>query len=156
MEQNVRRLPAQILMERILLLLEDTEQVPMVISGSSMSPFLIHGRDTVYFSKISAPLKRGDIILYRRDSGAYVVHRICRVKKDSFHLIGDAQTEIEKGIRPEQALAIVTAVRRKGVILKKGSFWWDFFEKVWLNLIPFRPLIASVYAFLAGGRNREN
>ena len=26
-------------------------------------------------------------------------------------------------------LAVVTAVRWKGKLLKQGSFWWDFFEK---------------------------
>ena len=54
-------------------------------------------------------------------------------------LLGDAQILIEKGVRPDQVLALVTAVRRREKLLQPGSFWWDFFEKVWVRVIPLRP-----------------
>lgn len=150
MEHNVKILPPEVLMDPLLGLLNDTECVPLVISGSSMTPFLVHGRDTVYLSKATRPLKRGDMILYRRDSGAYILHRIYRVEAASYCLVGDAQTLIEKGIRPEQVLALVTAVRRKEKILQPGCFWWDFFEKVWIRLVPLRPVIVAAYSRLTG------
>ena len=53
-------------------------------------------------------------------------------------------------------LAVVTAVRRKGKLLKKGSFCWDFFEKVWLGLIPVRPLLIHMYTLLRGRPRGEN
>ena len=43
-------------------------------------------------------------------------------------------------------LAVVTAVRRKGKLLKQGSFWWDFFEKVWIRMVPLRPAAKAVYS----------
>ena len=55
---------------------------------------------------------------------------------------------IPHGIRRDQILARVSAVRRKGKLLKKGSFWWDFFEKVWLNMIPLRPAALKLYGLL--------
>lgn len=134
------------LMEPLLALLEEAETVPLVISGSSMNPFLVHHRDTVYLSKVSRPLKKGDMILYRRGNGAYVLHRICAVREETYDLVGDAQTRIEPGIRPEQVLALVTAVRRKGKLLQSGSFWWAFFEKVWIRMIPLRPVILGSYS----------
>ena len=88
------------------------------------------------------------MIFYRRQNGQYVLHRICRVHPDSFDLVGDAQTYIETGIRPEQVLAVVNTVRRKGRLLEKGHFWWDFFEKVWLRMIPLRPLVCRIYGRL--------
>lgn len=156
MEHKLRVLPPEELMEQLLGLLDEAESVPLVISGNSMLPFLVHGRDTVYLSKVTAPLKRGDMILYRRDSGAYILHRICGMEGDTCCLVGDAQPVIERGIRREQVLAIVTAVRRKGKLLQKGSFWWDFFEKVWLRVIPFRPLLVRMYTLFRGGANGEN
>lgn len=48
----------------------------------------------------------------------------------------------------EQALKI--AVRRKEKLLQPGSFWWDFFEKVWIRVIPLRPGIAAAYSALTG------
>ena len=146
MNCNVRELDPQVLMPALLALLEETETVPLVISGSSMTPFLVHGRDTVYLSKVTAPLKRGDMILYRRDSGAYILHRIFRVEENTYTLMGDAQTMLEPGIRTDQVLAVVTAVRRKGKLLKQGSFWWDFFEKVWIRMVPLRPAAKTVYS----------
>lgn len=150
MESNVKILSAEELMPPLLQLLEETDSVPLVISGSSMSPFLVHGRDTVYLSKIHRPLKRGDMILYRRHSGQYVLHRIYRTESQSYTLVGDAQTALEHGIRREQVLALVTAVRRKGKLLKPGSFWWEFFQKVWIRIIPLRPMIVAVYSGLTG------
>lgn len=133
------------LMEPLLELVKEGEAVPLVISGSSMTPFLVHHRDTVYLSKVSRPLKKGDMILYRRRNGAYVLHRICAVREGTYDLVGDAQTLIEPGIRPEQVLALVTAVRRKGKLLQRSSFWWRFFENVWIRMIPLRPWIMGLY-----------
>ena len=123
MEHKVKVVDPQELIPSLLELLEDTPSVPLLISGNSMSPFLIHGRDTVYLSKIAQPPKRGDMILYRRDSGRYVLHRVYQTG-DTYTMVGDAQTQLEPGIRPDQLLAIVTAVCRKGKRLEKGSFWW--------------------------------
>ena len=148
MEDNVKVLPPEAVMERILAVMEAGAAAPLVISGYSMSPFLVHGRDTVYLTPPPETLKKGDMILYRRDSGMYVLHRICAVEGNTFTLIGDGQQEKEQGIRKDQILALVTAVRRKGKLLKKGSFWWDFFETVWLNMIPLRPAALKLYGLL--------
>lgn len=130
MEHRVRVLPPEVLMEQLLGLLDSTEYVPLNISGSSMTPFLVHSRDTAYLSKVTRPLKKDDMILYRRDNGAYILHRIYRVTPDDYWL--------------------VTAVRRKEKLLQTGSFWWDFFEKVWIRVIPLRPGIAAAYSALTG------
>lgn len=146
MAYNVKILPAEVLMEPLLEALAEADYVPLVISGNSMTPFLVHDRDTVYLSKVNRPLKRGDMILYRRDDGSYILHRIYRAADGTFTLVGDAQTRLERGIRGEQVLALVSAVRRKGKLLKPGSFWWDFFEKVWIRLVPVRPVIVAAYS----------
>ena len=145
MEHKVKVLDPDALIPPLLELLEDTPSVPLLISGNSMSPFLIHGRDTVYLSKITQPPKRGDMILYRRDSGRYVLHRVYQTG-DTYTMVGDAQTQLEPGIRPDQMLAIVTAVCRKGKRMKKGSFWWDFFEKRWIRMVAMRPAIQAMYS----------
>lgn len=145
MANNVKVLPPEDAMVRLLAVMETGSAAPLVISGNSMSPFLIHGRDTVYLSKICRPLKKGDMILYRRDTGAYVLHRICDVTGETYTLVGDAQQKKEPGIRQDQILALVTAVQRKGKLLKKGSFWWDFFERVWIRMISLRYPILKMY-----------
>ena len=148
MEHRVRVVdPAQII-EPLLDLLDEVQAVPLVISGGSMSPYLISGRDTVYLSKISRPLRKGDMVLYRRAGGSYVLHRIFKVEDGSYTMVGDAQTLLEPGIHADQICAIVTAVRRKDKLLQKGSFWWDFFEIVWIRLVPLRPALKKMYSFV--------
>ena len=155
MEYNVRVLAPEVLMEPLLSLLEEAEAVPLVISGSSMTPFLVHGRDKVLLSKPRRPLKKGDMILYRRAGGAYVLHRICRCRGNTYSLVGDGQYLIESGIRNRQVLAVVTAVRRKGKLLRPGSACWMFFQHIWLILRPVRPYITGVYERLRAGSRRK-
>ncbi|MBR6791188.1 MAG: S24/S26 family peptidase [Oscillospiraceae bacterium] len=148
MENKIRVLPPDVLMEPLLGLVQEGNEVPLVISGNSMSPFLVHGRDTVYLSKLKDKPKKGDIILYRRDSGDYILHRVCKVKGESYSFVGDAQSYIETGIRPDQLLAVVKTVKRKGKIITSGNFWWEFFEKVWINMIPLRRFTVGAYTRL--------
>ena len=140
----------EILLEEYRQLLEDENitALPLVISGNSMSPFLVHGRDTVYLSRLDRPAKRGDVLLYKRESGAYILHRVYKVEKDSYTMVGDAQTQLEQGIRPDQIIAIMTSALRKGKLKKKGSFWWEFFEKLWIRIIPLRPILTKIYTYI--------
>lgn len=107
-------------------LVEQGREVRMVISGSSMAPFLIHGRDSIFFRAPERELRRGDIVFYERPGGQFVVHRICRVHADGYDIIGDAQTEIEHHVQRKQIFARVTKVERKGKYLYRersgGSF----------------------------------
>ena len=91
-------------------LTEQGHSVSVPVAGSSMSPFLAGGRDTVFFSRPDTPLRRGDIVFYERASGQFVMHRVRRVHRDgSLDILGDAQTETETGILPQQVFARATA-----------------------------------------------
>ena len=127
-------------------LTEEGRDVSLRITGSSMAPFLIHQRDTVYFRKPDRPLKKGDMVFYQRDSGQFVMHRICRVKKDGYYLVGDGQTQIEGPIRRDQIFGLIFQVSRKGKTMVPGDFWWEFFRHVWLRLIPFRNVLVKLEA----------
>ena len=110
-------------------LVKQGKEVRMVISGSSMAPFLIHGRDSIFFRAPKRQPGKGDIVFYERPTGQFVVHRICRVHADGYDVIGDAQTEIEHNVHPEQIFAQVTKVERKGKMLVPGTFWWEFLRR---------------------------
>ena len=127
-------------------LTEEGKEVSMLVAGSSMNPFLIHYRDTFFFSKPQRPLRRGDMVFYQRESGQYVMHRILRVKPEGLYIVGDAQTEIEGPVRPEQVFAVITRVKRKGKMIGPSDFWWKFFEGPWLCLLPLRRIIMRLYA----------
>ena len=148
MEMVRRTVPAEQLLEEYRALLQSgaAETLPLVISGSSMTPFLVHGRDTVYLSALKRPARRGDMLLYQRKSGAYILHRVHRVERDgSLTMLGDAQMTLEAGICSEQVIAIVTACVRKGKREEPGTFWWTFFARIWPRLRPWRGALRSLY-----------
>ena len=150
MKTETRILPPEVLLEeyRKLLQEEDVKELPLTITGNSMSPFLIHGRDTVYLSRLTRTVRRGDVLLYRRDNGAYVLHRVYAVTPETYTMVGDAQTELESGIRPDQVVAVMTRATRKDKELRPGDFWWDFFETTWLRFLPMRRPIHKLYTIM--------
>ena len=126
-------------------MIEQSVDVSIVISGNSMSPFLVNQRDVIYLSKINRKLKKGDLVLYQRLSGQYVVHRIVKVKKSGYYLAGDNQIAIEGPILDKQIFGLVTKVKRKGKWIEAGNFWWEFFEHVWIWVLPWRMIILNIY-----------
>ena len=128
-------------------LIRGGQEVSLLIAGGSMTPFLIHRRDRVILSPITAPLRRGDVVMYQRRNGQYVLHRIVGCRKDgTFVLCGDAQTVREYGIRAEQIFARVTAAERKGKWIRPGDAFWIFFAQVWSRVIPLRRILLSAWS----------
>lgn len=126
-------------------LTESGKEVSMLIAGSSMSPFLIHERDSICFKKPDRTLCRGDMVFYQRPDGQYVMHRIYKVSAEGYYIVGDAQQDIEGPVKREQIFALITKVRRKGKWIAPGDFWWEFFEHVWIRMVPVRRLIIGSY-----------
>lgn len=128
-------------------IINQDKDVNVLISGSSMSPFLCHQRDTIIVSKPHGTFQRGDMVFYKRDNGQYVMHRIHHIDKEGMlFIVGDAQTYIEGPIRAEQVFGIIHKVIRKGKLISKGDFWWDFFAKIWIRVIPLRPYLQKLYS----------
>jgi hypothetical protein len=144
----MRELDTQEYVSMLKELVEEGHQVSLLISGSSMLPFLIHHRDTIYFQKPDRELQVGDMVFYRRSNGKYVMHRICRIRPEGFYMIGDGQKEIEGPLNREQIFGLVTAVKRKGKLIQPGNFWWEFFARVWPRIIPLRGIISRIYSKL--------
>lgn len=136
-------------------LIKQGRTVRIPVSGGSMTPFLIHRRDCVFLSPADSPLKKGDVVMYTRESGQYVLHRIVRVRKDGlFDICGDAQQDIERGVKRENIFARADAIERKGkLIYPKSLFWW-FFAKVWCRVIPLRHCLMKLYRSLAGIKSK--
>lgn len=58
------------------------------IVGTSMLPLLKEHRDTVIIEKITAPLRKHDVVLFRRGQ-QLVLHRIVNIKNGYFLIRGD-------------------------------------------------------------------
>ena len=129
-------------------LVEEGQEVSLTVVGNSMSPFLHHLKDKIFFAAPDEPLKKGDMVFYQRASGRFVMHRIAKVKADGYYMVGDAQTAIEGPLSREQIFAKITKVERKGRMLTEGDFLWSFFRGPWLWIRPLRPAIFKVYGWI--------
>ena len=130
-------------------IIKTDKDVSLLISGGSMAPFLCHKRDTIIISKPKGMFHKGQMVFYIRDNGQYVMHRIHHIDKEgNLFIVGDNQTDIEGPIRQNQVFGVIHKVIRKGKVLKKGDFWWDFFEKVWIRIVPLRKYLVKIYSLL--------
>ncbi|MEE0884829.1 MAG: S24/S26 family peptidase [Faecalimonas sp.] len=129
-------------------LVEQEKEVGLLIAGNSMSPFLVHQRDTICFRKPDKKLRRGDMVFYQRENGHYIMHRIYKVCPEGYYMVGDAQVAIEGPLRAEQIFAIVTKVNRKGKWIGPNDLWWRFFAHVWIRIVPMRRMILKGYSVL--------
>ena len=135
-------------MEKYRLLLEQGETLTLPVLGGSMAPFLVDRRDAVWLTAPARPPRVGDIVLYQRKNGAYILHRICKKQGGVYTLVGDAQTIVEPGIEENQIFAVAVRARRKGKTQKPGCFWWEFFARIWVRVIPLRPALLRAYSLL--------
>ncbi len=112
-----------------------TVQLP--ITGKSMRPLLVWGRDTVEIVKCDNP-KKGDIIFYLRDNGQFVLHRIIGTDENGYILCGDNQWVKEYGIEDRHIIAVVRSITRKGKIIEVTNITYRIYSNVWMAMMPVR------------------
>ena len=84
----------------------------LVITGTSMLPFLREQTDAVILSPVPKIIHRGDILFYLRTPEAGILHRVHRVcSQEQFLVCGDAHTGLEL-VHREQILAVATQIQR--------------------------------------------
>ncbi|MBO5929506.1 MAG: S24/S26 family peptidase [Clostridia bacterium] len=110
------------------------------VAGNSMWPLFSHKRDCAVLSPVDGDLRRGDVPLYRRPDGKYVLHRIIRVTKDEYVFTGDAQTQLER-LPKTCVVAVMTAFVRKGKTVDCCNKWYRFYSHSWMLVRPLRPLL---------------
>lgn len=140
---------AQVAMAELLPLIEDSFRqgltVTLGITGNSMMPLFRHGRDSAVLSPCdTATLRRGDVPLYRRPDGRFVLHRILRVESDTYTLAGDAQRELEIGLPKDCVIGVMTGFIRKGKTVSCRSWRYRLYSTVWMALRPIRPVLFRV------------
>jgi ABC-type cobalamin/Fe3+-siderophores transport system ATPase subunit len=119
------------------------------------------GTATICGHDITTDPVAGDIVLYRRDNGKFVLHRIIRVTPEGYLISGDNQYELE-AVSRQQMLAVVSAFTRKGrshTLREPGYrlYRWAWVKLFWLRkpYIKLRRKLGRVYRRLIHRRNAE-
>ncbi len=122
-------------------ILDRNIDVTFAVTGNSMYPMLVHKRDSVILAKCDkTSLRKGDIPLYKRNSGKYVLHRIVKVNEKSYDLCGDNQYIIERNLPKENVIAVVKAFERNGKLYSCDGFAYKLYWRLRVLSIPFRSL----------------
>lgn len=111
--------------------------VRMMVSGISMTPILHNKRDSVV---LSAPDRVGkyDIVLHKRKSGQYILHRIIGKKKGAFVIAGDFETEKEYPVYEDMIIGKVTSFCRNGKEYTPEDFIIKLYSAIWVFIFPMR------------------
>ena len=137
------------------MLREGQKAVPVPVAGVSMRPFLRNG-DVVYLDLPPKKLRKGDILLFTRPNGQYVLHRLHKKQKDgTFLMLGDSQL-VPEPVHPEQIHAIVSFARIRGEVVKRSSFHWWCFACPWRWLAPWRPQVGDFFYKLHHRNDEKN
>lgn len=118
--------------------------VRLTVTGQSMFPTLVEKRDSVLLKKPDR-IKKGDIVLYQRKNGDYVLHRIVKKKKGEFSLCGDNQTMVECPIYRQQIFGVVSGIVRKGVTIPVTDVKYRVVSFIWTRFIGLRPFLLRNY-----------
>lgn len=137
---KILNLPMEQLVELILLQLQQGGIAPLTVTGSSMYPTFRHRRDTVMLS-VRQPHKY-DVILYRRDDGDYILHRIVK-EENGFICCGDNQWQPEP-VREDQIIAAVVGFDREGKRYDADHRGYKLWVRFWTGLYPVRKPILAV------------
>ena len=121
-------------LEQLLPIIEEQlrngQSVRFTTNGTSMMPMLRDGRDQVLLSPLPERLKKYDLPLYRRESGQFVLHRIVAVG-ETYTCVGDNQFDLERGLRHEQMIGVVTEFTRKGKTYSVNDLSYRLYCRFW-------------------------
>ena len=105
--------------------------------GDSMEPLLRQGETQVVLVPVSGPLKRGDLPLYQRPSGQYVLHRVVDVRDGVYYTRGDNRFGEER-VEPDWILGVTSAVIRGGETVPVSDAGYQRYVRRRLASYPVR------------------
>ena len=116
------------------------------IAGTSMLPLLKEGRDRVELEPCSQErLKKGDVVLYKKNDGTLVLHRIIKTEnREFFTVLGDHQFKNAERVNKNQIIAVACGFFIKGRYVTEKTRWYRLYKKIWLCNLNFRRIILAV------------
>lgn len=116
--------------------------------GYSMLPLLRQKRDIIEIRRKGPErCKKYDVVLYKR-AERYILHRVLKVLPYGYIIAGDHCTFVEKDIKDEYILGVMTRVIRDGKSINPDDFWYKVYVHLWCDFYPIRILLLKAKAFV--------
>ena len=122
--------------------LREHGRVVVTPNGSSMWPLLRDGRDSVSLSRLHGMPRRGDVVLFVRENGDCVLHRVIAVKGEQCEFQGDGQRQVEL-VERGQILARMDALWRGAKQVRLSGLGYRLYVALWCGPVGrlLRPLL---------------
>lgn len=147
-------IPMEQLAQLLEVQLSHSAAAQLNVTGISMWPMLSSRRDYVTLAPPPGIYHKGDLLLYRRENGSYILHRIVRmVSAEEFVCSGDNQWQPET-VYARQVFAIVTAFRRDGKEYAVTHKPYQRYVRIWVALFPVRRPILAIKNLLIRMRRK--
>lgn len=140
---NERELPLDKMMPLIKERLSEGGEIRISPKGTSMLPMLRQGKDSVVLSPVTEKLRKYDLPLYQRDDGKYILHRIIECDND-YNCIGDNQFDIEKDVKHEQIIALVSGFYREKRYYSVNNIFYKAYSRIWNHTRKLRKTILRI------------
>jgi hypothetical protein len=131
--------------------LAEQGELRVEISGSSMRPLLRAEKNTVHLRYLVQAPKPLDVVLFVREDGSYVLHRIIRADKGTYTLRGDNQIWPERGISRRQIIGRMEGYYSGERYRSCSSVAYWLYSRLWTVITPLRGLWFSLRRRLFGG-----
>lgn len=112
--------------------------VNIPLNGNSMMPLVRRQRDRVTVVPVYRAPRRGDIVLFQRADGVFVVHRLLSIGEDTVRTLGDNCRAPDPPIPASSVLGIVTYVQRGKRMLHVDTALGRFAGRIWSVMLPVR------------------
>ena len=148
MDRNVVLTSFQELSPLMETCIAEGSEVVLTVTGNSMRPLFRHRRDQVVLTRYDhTGLKRGDVPLYRRENGQFVLHRVIGADDDGYVLCGDGQWKQEYGITDDMVVALMSGFYHRGKRYAISNFLYRIYAGVWMAILPLRPFVFRTGSF---------
>ena len=116
------------------------------IAGTSMMPLLKEGRVRVELKPYCHErLKKGDVVLYKKNDGTLVLHRIIKTEnREFFTVLGDHQFNNAERVNNNQIIAVACGFFIKARYVNEKTRWYRLYKKLWLCNLNVRRIILAV------------
>lgn len=127
---------------------EEGSLIPVTITlhGESMRPLVRRDRDRVTILPLMRRLRVGDVVLFKSNTGRFVVHRVYRLDGKAVQTMGDHCHRPDPWIQLDQVWGLVVSVERDGrrfSLNNRGARLWG---RCWMALLPLKNSWALIHA----------
>lgn len=132
-------------------------QCKLRVTGYSMTPILKHLRDSVILtSSRNRPIKKGEIVFIKRNTGQFVLHRVYKIIDDNtFIMNGDAQQWVEV-VKNNQVIGVCSKIIRDDKEISCDNWKYKSIIKIWQFFRPIRNHIFKINAIMKTIVKRES